>query len=130
MSSRGAGQKPRNAEAAVDRGTDIINYLQKGAPMPNMQFANNGAGNDAGPAETTLTSTNTSHTLLISNTSASGRGLTATANGVGVSGQGFGNSAGVFGVNHASGNGIAGRSDARNGVQGESSSQSASGVYG
>jgi len=103
---------------------------QRGVPNAEHAICEQWRGKRCWFNETTLTSTNPSHTLLISNTSAGGHGLAARANSVGVSGQGLGASAGVFGVNHASGNGVAGRSDARNGVQGESSSQSASGVYG
>jgi hypothetical protein len=95
----------------------------------NMQFGNNGVGNDSGPDQTTSTSTNANSTLRVSNT-ANGAGLLATSGGGGVNGQGTGGSAGVFGLNRASGNGVAGRSQRLNGVQGQSESQAASGVYG
>jgi hypothetical protein len=95
----------------------------------NMQFGNNGVGNNAGPDQTTLTSTHQNSTLRLSNT-ANGPGLLATGSRGGVNGQGTGGSAGVFGLNRATGNGVAGRSQQLNGVQGQSESQVASGVYG
>jgi hypothetical protein len=95
----------------------------------NMQFGNNGVGNNAGQDQTTLTSTHPTSTLRLSNT-ANGPGLLATGSSGGVNGQGTGGSAGVFGLNRATGNGVAGRSQQLNGVQGQSESQVASGVYG
>jgi hypothetical protein len=95
----------------------------------NMRFGNNGAGNNAGPDQTTLTSTNLNSTLRVSNT-ANGPGLLATGSNGGINGQGSGATAGVFGLNRATGNGVAGRSQQLNGVQGQSEGQAASGVYG
>jgi hypothetical protein len=96
----------------------------------NMQFGNNGVGNNSGTDQTTLTSTNLNATLAVSNT-ANGPGLNGTAsNANGVRGAATGASAGVFGINRATGNGVAGRSQRLNGVQGQSESQAASGVYG
>ena len=95
----------------------------------NMLFGNNGVGNNAGPDQTTLTSTNPNLTLQVSNT-ANGTGLLATGSINGVNGRGTGGGAGVFGLNRATGNGVAGRSQQLNGVQGQSESQAASGVYG
>jgi hypothetical protein len=94
--------------------------------MPNMQFANNGVGNDAGPAQTTLTSTNGTLTLFLNNTG-NGRGLSARG---GVNAEGLGGPAGVFGLNRATGNGVSGRSQSLHGVQGQAESQAAAGVYG
>jgi hypothetical protein len=113
-----------------------------------MQFGNNGVGNNAGPAQTTLDSTvalNPSGiptaTFLVSN---EGTGAAVVgqqvgsserpaiegenAGGIGVSGQSE-TGRGVLGASQA-GDGVAGISDNRNGVQGTSSSQAASGVYG
>jgi hypothetical protein len=59
----------------------------------NMQFGNNGVGNNAGPDQTTLTSTHQNSTLRLSNT-ANGPGLLATGSRGGVNGQGTGGSAG------------------------------------
>jgi hypothetical protein len=103
---------------------------QEGAPMASgpMVFGNNGMGNDAGPAQTTLLSTNDTTALLVVNnggiSAVTGRGR------IGVRGEGGADRAAVYGVNDATGNGVAGNSMNLNGVQGVSFSKGASGVYG
>jgi hypothetical protein len=91
-----------------------------------MQFANDGVGNDAGPVRTTLKSTNLNSTLFIEN----GNGIAVNASGNGgVRGNGTNDSAGVSGINRASGPGVDGRSARQNGVQGHSESPGGSGVF-
>jgi hypothetical protein len=93
--------------------------------MPNMQFANNGVGNDAGAVPTTLKSTNPNWTLLVENDV--GYGVAGTGNG-GVRGDSTNDAAGVFGLNRVSGNGVTGRSQLRHGVYGQSESLGGAGV--
>jgi hypothetical protein len=96
--------------------------------MTDMQL---GAVNDAGSAPTVLTSTSPTQTLRIANT-AGGQGLLAHSNNVGVTGRGDGRNAGVFGVNHGTGNGVAGSANSRlgSGVYGENNSQRGFGIHG